>query len=244
MGKNVAIIFAGGVGQRMHNGALPKQFLELHGKPIIIYTLEKFESNPNISDIVIVCVKGWESFLQKKLSLFGITKVIKILTGGKSAIESQFIGIQYVNDLYEDDKETVVLLHDGVRPLVDEKTINKNIDSVRKNGSAITVVPAIETIGFSDDSGKLEKTVDRSKCVMARAPQSYFLSDIHQVHLLAKRENKSDFIDSATMMQYYGHKLYMVVGETNNIKVTTPTDFYIFRAILDAQENEQVFGGK
>lgn len=244
MSKNVAIIFAGGVGQRMQNGALPKQFLELHGKPIIIYTLEKFQNDNNIDEIVIVCVKDWEGFLQKKLDLFGITKAVKILTGGASAIESQFIGIQYVKQHSAASDNTIVLLHDGVRPLVDQQTIDANIKSVQKNGSAITVVPAIETIGFSDHSGRLEKTVDRSKCVMARAPQSYYLKDIYEVHLRAQKDDKTDFIDSATMMQYYGHDLYTVEGGTNNIKVTTPTDFYIFRAILDAQENQQIFGGE
>lgn len=243
MSKNIAIIFAGGVGQRMQNGALPKQFLELHGKPIIIYTLEKFQTNSQIDSIVVVCVSGWEDYLQKKLELFGITKVDKILTGGETAIKSQFIGLDYVQSQISEGEDDVVLLHDGVKPLIDKNTIDKNIESVHQNGSAITVVPAIETIGFKGESGKLERTFDRSKCVMARAPQSYYLSDIYNLHLRAQKDQRNDFVDSATMMQYYDHELYTVEGQTNNIKITTPTDFYIFRAILDAQENQQVFGG-
>ncbi|KRN21396.1 2-C-methyl-D-erythritol 4-phosphate cytidylyltransferase [Secundilactobacillus similis DSM 23365 = JCM 2765] len=222
----------------MHNGALPKQFLELHGKPIIIYTLEKFEQNENIDGIVVVCVKGWERYLRQKIELFNLKKVLKILTGGETAIESQFVGLEFVKNHVKNDAETVVLLHDGVRPLIDETTINKNIVSVQNNRSAITIVPAIETIGFSDTDGELDKFVDRSKCVMARAPQSYFLSDIYATHVKAQKEKKFEFVDSATMMQHYGFKLHTVLGNTNNIKVTTPTDFYIFRAILDAQESE------
>lgn len=240
---NYAIIFAGGVGRRMHNGALPKQFLELHEKPIIIYTLEKFEHDQNIDGIVVVCVKGWEQYLQKKIDLFNLVKVNKILAGGSSAIESQFIGLEYVKKHLSSDDNTVVLLHDGVRPLIDEVTIDKNIASVRANRSAITIVPAIETIGFSDTDGELDKFVDRSKCVMARAPQSYYLNDIFNTHLKAREDENFDFVDSATMMQHYGFKLHTVRGNTNNIKVTTPTDFYIFKAILDAQESAQIFGG-
>lgn len=239
---NYAIIFAGGVGKRMHNGALPKQFLELHSKPIIIYTLEKFERNKNIDGIVVVCVSGWEEYLQNKIDLFGLKKIRKILTGGSSAIESQFIGIEFVKKELTNNDDTIILLHDGVRPLIDEKTINDNVKSVEENGSAITIVPAIETIGFSNKSGEIDKFVDRSKCVMARAPQSYFLNDIYNAHLEVQKNGNVDFIDSATMMQSLGIKLHTVLGNTNNIKVTTPTDFYIFRAILDAQENQQIFG--
>ncbi|MCV3324502.1 2-C-methyl-D-erythritol 4-phosphate cytidylyltransferase [Pediococcus ethanolidurans] len=241
---NYAIIFAGGVGRRMNNGSLPKQFLEVHGKPIIIYTLEKFDRNPLIDGVVVICVAGWEDYLQEKINLFGLNKICKILTGGKTAVKSQFIGIDYVKTNLVNDSDTVVLLHDGVRPLIDQKTIDANIKTVQLNGSAITTVPAIETIGISSESGDLERFVDRSKCVMARAPQSYHLDDVYTVHLKAQLEQKSDlFVDSATMMQYYGFALHTVEGNTENIKVTTQTDFYLFRAILDAREEQQMFGG-
>lgn len=239
---NYAVIFAGGVGRRMNNGALPKQFLEVHGKPIIIYTLEKFERDPLIDAIVVICVSGWEDYLQKKLELFGLKKVVKILTGGKEAIDSQYIGLKYVYDNLEHDEQSVVLLHDGVRPLIDQDTINRNIATVKEKGTAITVVPAIETIGVGATAGKLDQFVDRSKCVLARAPQSYRLESLFETFTQAQAENHHEFVDSATMMQFYGHELFTVLGSTDNIKVTTPTDFYIFRAILDAQENLQVFG--
>lgn len=237
---NYAIIFAGGVGNRMQNGALPKQFLELNDKPIIIYTLEQFEYNDMIDGIIVVCVAGWEDYLQKKLDFFGITKVTKILTGGSSAIESQFIGLDFINNLGEGN--SIVLLHDGVRPLIDQETITKNVECVQKNGSAITVVPAIETISFSGEEGKITKLIEREKCLMARAPQSYLLKNIYNAHLMAQKENRIDFIDSATMMEHYGFDLFTVEGSTSNIKVTTPTDYYIFKAIIDARSNQQVFG--
>lgn len=241
--KNVALIFAGGVGQRMHNGALPKQFLELHGKPIIIYTLEKFEQNTNVDAIVVVCVKGWEKYLQEKINIFGLKKVVKVITGGESAMHSQFLGLKYVKDNLHVDDETLILFHDGVRPLVDEKTINKNIECAKLHGSAITVVPAIETVGLMNSSGELNEFIDRSKSVLARAPQTYKLQNIFNAHMKAAEDGNRKFIDSATMMQFYNYKIYTVEGSPSNIKVTTPTDFYIFRAILDAEENQQIFGG-
>lgn len=241
---NYAVIFAGGVGRRMNNGALPKQFLEVHGKPIIIYTIEKFERDTNIDGIVIVCVSGWEDYLQEKISAFGLKKVKKILTGGKESSDSQYIGVKYIFDALPHDKQTCVLLHDGVRPLIDQSTIDQNIAMVQDKGTAITVVPAIETIGVGQNAGELDRFVDRSKCVLARAPQSYRLEDLHRVFEEAHAERRNDFIDSATMMQHYGYPLYTVTGSADNIKVTTPTDFYIFRAILDAQESSQIFGGR
>ncbi|MBP5810097.1 IspD/TarI family cytidylyltransferase [Lactiplantibacillus argentoratensis] len=241
---NYALIFAGGVGKRMRNGALPKQFLELHGKPIIIYTLEKFEENPSIDGIIVVCVSGWEDYLQKKIDRFNIKKVKKVLTGGKTAIESQFIALDYVKkDLKQDPEKTYVLLHDGVRPLIDQDTINKNIECVHQHGTAVTVVPAIETIAISGENHSIDELMDRSKCVMARAPQSYLLANIYRAYSKAQEDEDNTFIDSATMMMHYGYELYTVEGTTNNIKVTTPIDFYIFKAILDAESNEQVFGG-
>ncbi|NLR09052.1 MULTISPECIES: 2-C-methyl-D-erythritol 4-phosphate cytidylyltransferase [Lactobacillaceae] len=241
---NYAIVFAGGVGRRMNNGALPKQFLELNNKPIIIYTLEQFEMNNNVDGIIVVCVSGWKEYLRKKIDLFGLKKVKKILTGGSSALESQFVGVRYIKEnLVVNGKDTYVLLHDGVRPLVDQETINSNIKDVKIYGSAITVVPAIETIAISSTNSKISKLLNRDDCLMARAPQSYRLDKLWRTYLEAKNDENLSFIDSATMMQTYGCELHTVLGKTNNIKVTTPVDFYIFKAIMDARMNEQVFGG-
>lgn len=241
---NYAIVFAGGVGRRMQNGSLPKQFLELNGKPIIIHTLDKFEQSPLIDAIVVVCVSGWETYLQKKVDFFGLKKVVAILTGGKTAEASQFVGLDYVKANLAVDKSTIVLLHDGVRPLIDQELIKNNILCVKKYGSAITVVPAIETVGLSEKPGTLARFVDRSKCVLARAPQSYLFNNIFSARLKASADQKNNFIDSATMMQYYGYSLHTVEGSPSNIKITTPTDFFVFKALVDAQETQQIFGGQ
>lgn len=238
--KHLGIIFAGGTGQRMNTAAMPKQFLELHGKPILIYTLEVFQRHPKIDGIILVCLNSWIDYCQELLERFHITKVMKIVPGGKNGQESIFNGLNAAYSLI--DVKCVVLIHDGVRPLINIKTISDNIESVIQKGNAITVAPAIETIVVKSNDESLGDIIDRSQCQVAKAPQSFYLEDIYQAHLKAKQENQLNFIDSASMMKYYNYKLYPVVGPNENIKITTPSDFYIFRAILDAKESSQIMG--
>ena len=143
---NIALIFAGGTGQRMNAGAVPEQFLKLHGKPIIIYTIEQFENHTQIDEIVVVCLEKWIPYLKKLLENFCIRKVNVIVPGGKTGQESIYNGIKVIFEKFPSD--SIVLVHDGVRPLIDEATITANIDSVKKYGNAITVTPAIETLSL------------------------------------------------------------------------------------------------
>lgn len=237
---NTALIFAGGTGQRMKSATKPKQFLELYGKPIIIYTIELFENNEEIDGIVVVCLESWIPYLEKLLDKFQIKKVKAIVPGGDSGQASIRNGVNKLSELYPED--SIVLIHDGVRPLITDKTITDNIATVRKFGNCITTAPAIETIALKTDTELVGDIIERSKAVMARAPQSFYLKDIKKSHDMAVEEGKEDFIDSACMMKYYGHRLHIVEGPSENIKITTPTDFYCFRAITDSRENSQIFG--
>ncbi len=170
---------------------------------------------------------------------FYLTKVLDIVPGGNCGQDSIYNGL-YALSKFAKSKDDIVLIHDGVRPLIDDKTIKDNIECVREKGNAVTVAKAIETIVLLDKDGNVESVEDRTKCNMARAPQSFFFKDIYAAHLKAIAENKHDFIDSAMMMSYYGCKLHTVLGPANNIKVTTPMDFYMLKAILDAKENSQI----
>lgn len=239
---NIAVIFAGGVGIRMHTKAVPKQFLEVHGKPIIIYTIEKFETNKNIDGIVVVCHKDWIHYLNKILEKYKIEKVIEVVAGGKNGQESIYKGLCSVEKKYGID-DVIVLIHDGVRPMINQDIINVNIESVLKNGSAITVNSANETI-ITFEEAHVERIVDRSKAKLAKAPQSFWLKDIILVHRTAIKDNNLEVIDSCSLMKQYGLSLTMVEGPKNNIKITTPEDFYMFRALEDAIENEQLISGE
>ena len=237
---NIAIIFAGGTGQRMNTTSKPKQFLELHGKPILIYTLEHFQNHPEIDYIILVCLEGWINYCKEILEKFHITKVCKVIPGGDSGQASIFNGLKTASEMF--DGSTIVLIHDGVRPLINHQIISDNISSVRENGSAITVSPAIETIVMKRDDSYVGEIIERSHCELAKAPQSFYLKDIYNVHLKAQAEGKNYFIDSASIMKYYGFDLSTVQGPSENIKITTPSDFYIFRAMIDARENMQILG--
>lgn len=236
---NIAIIFAGGTGNRMNTKSKPKQFLELHNKPILVYTLEVFNNHSEIDGIILVILESWVGYCEELVEKFRLNKVKAVVAGGETALQSQRNGLVKAEELFGTD--SIVLIHDGVRPLVDEETISRNIESVKTRGTAITVTPAIETITVRTETGEVGEIIERSKVEMARAPQSFYLSEILEAHRRSEEEGLT-FIDSASMMQHYGHKLYTVEGSPENIKITTPNDFYTFRALVDARENSQIFG--
>lgn len=239
---NIAVIFAGGSGLRMHAGDIPKQFLEMHKKPIIIYTLEVFDSHPEIDAIVIACKEDWIDRLEQMIYRYRINKVKKIVPGGKTGQMSIYCGLLAAEEVSKGEK-SVVLIHDGVRPLINEKVISDNITCVKMHGSAITTGIVQETIMAVTEEGKIDYVPDRTHSRVAKAPQSFWLNDILSAHRNAQAERKFDFIDSCTMMKYYNHDLFLVDGPLENIKITTPSDYYTMRALLDAQENMQLFQG-
>ncbi|SEQ46469.1 2-C-methyl-D-erythritol 4-phosphate cytidylyltransferase [Treponema bryantii] len=236
---NNALIFAGGSGTRMNSRAKPKQFLQFYGKELIIHTLENFQNHPEIDNIVIVCIEDWIPFLNKLLDKYQIDKVRKVVPGGSSGQESIYNGLCAIKEFAPDD--SVVLVHDGVRPFVNENIISECITSVKEHGSAITVTPAIETIATITD-GKITSITDRSKCFHAKAPQCFVMGELLAAHEKARKEGNTNMIDSASLMKYYGHDLYTVQGNFDNIKITTPADFYTFKALYEVREQQQIFG--
>lgn len=238
---NIAVIFAGGSGVRMNTKSRPKQFLDLNGKPIIIYTLELFDNHPQIDGIVVVCIESWIPFLQKMLKKFEINKVVKIIPGGATAQESTLKGLFAAEEYAGDNKNAIVLIHDGVRPLITEETITDNIKKVKEVGSCITVIPATETFVVKQEDGMLS-IPNRANCMLARAPQSFYLKDILKVHRQNLAGDNISYIDSCSMMSAYGYKLGIVEGPVENIKITTPTDYFVFRAMAEVHENQQIFG--
>ncbi|MCH5216319.1 MAG: 2-C-methyl-D-erythritol 4-phosphate cytidylyltransferase [Muribaculaceae bacterium] len=237
--KNIAIIFAGGSGKRMNTKSRPKQFLEFRSKPIIIYTLELFDNHPQIDGIVIACLEEWIPYLQKMIRKFEISKVQAIVPGGETGQDSIRAGLEAAETI--GDKDSIVLIHDGVRPLITEQTITDNIECVRQFGTCITCIPATETFIVSRSDGGLDIPT-RADSHIARAPQSFRLGDILAAHRRAVEEGRHDFIDSCSMMSHYGYKLHTIEGPIENIKITTPTDYFIFKAMVDVHENQQIFG--
>ncbi len=239
--KNIAVIFAGGVGKRMNSKDLPKQFLEIYNKPIIVHTIEFFEKNENIDGIVVACHSDWLDYFNNLIYKYRLDKIKKVVPGGETGQLSIYNGLCAAKELVGDE-ECIVLIHDGVRPLINIDLITKNIEDVKKYGSSITSGIVKETIVEIDDEGGIKLVPDRAHSRVAKAPQCFYLKDILDAHSKALDENITTFIDSCTMMNHYGYKLHMTDGPYENIKITTPDDFYTMRAILQAKEDAQLKG--
>lgn len=244
---NIALIFAGGSGTRMNTKSRPKQFLELNGKPIIIYTIELFDNHPDINGIVVVCIESWIPFLEKQLRKFEINKVVKIVAGGSTGQESIYNGLlaaeSYTKNI--ETQDSIVLIHDGVRPLITEDTITENIKTVREFGNCVTCVAATETIVIEreeKDGAPFHETPPRTSCFIARAPQSFYLKDIIKCHRQAISDGILSFVDSCSMVKHYGQRIHKILGPVENIKITTPTDYFVLRAMIEVHENQQIFG--
>lgn len=223
----------------MNSRSKPKQFLEMHGKPIIIYTLEHFEYHESIDTIVIVCIREWIEELRVMLKRFGITKVKGIIPGGETGHDSIYNGLLFMKaDSHDDD---IVLIHDGVRPLITAELITQNIEAVKKYGSAITAEPSRESVVRSADGENICEVPLRSQMYVAKAPQSFFFGRILDLYEKAKQtENRT--VDSAHLCSLYGEPMHLVLSTKNNIKITEPADFYIYRALYEAIEGQQIFG--
>lgn len=236
---NIAVIFAGGTGTRMQTKNKPKQFLMVHGKPIIVHTIEKFEKHKDIDGIIVVCLEEWIDYMKEMQYRFRLDKIGKIVPGGSTGQLSIYNGLVAAKEVYGED-DNIVLIHDGVRPLITEQLISDNIESVKKYGTAITCTVAKETVMLVDDNNLVDDVPSREKSRFAKAPQSFFLKDILNAQNKAIADGYDNMIDSCTLMKTYGYNLSVVIGSSDNIKITTPDDFYIFRALYDARENQQL----
>ncbi len=237
-----ALIFAGGVGRRMNANGTPKQFLSVYGKPIIIHTLNHFQKHQKVDDIVLVCVESHLDYMLELAEEHKITKIIKVTAGGNTGQESISIGLETLQKLgaAHDD---IVLIHDGVRPLITSQLITENIQTVKKFGTAISATLATETFCLVDPKdSSVETILPRERCMLAKAPQSFRFGDIYAAHQWAKDNIVTDAIDSADLMKRFGKELHFVPCSSKNIKITRPIDFYILKGIMDANESMQIIG--
>ncbi|MDO5154699.1 MAG: IspD/TarI family cytidylyltransferase [Eubacteriales bacterium] len=238
---NIAIIFAGGSGVRMGAG-VPKQFLEINGKPIIIHTLQLFQYHKMIDKIYVSILKDYVSYMKELVEDYHLSKVVSVIPGGETAQDSIYNALKKAEEENPDD--SVVLLHDGVRPFVSYDVIANNIDSVKEHGNAITCTACYETILLSKDGKQVDSVPYRKDTFAAQAPQSFVLKDIIAAHdvVRARPEGYENMVDACTILKSQGLPVHMVEGNRGNIKVTTPEDVYMYRALLQYKENEQAFG--
>ena len=235
---NIALVFAGGNGSRM-GAAVPKQFLEIRGKPVLAHTLALFQNHPQIDCIWLVVAADQIEFARALASKYGVTKLAGVVSGGDSAQESIYNGLATLRASYP--PETVVLLHDGVRPYVDQQVISDNIAAVVAHGNAVTFTPCYETIVISKDGRTIDALPYRRESYTAQAPQSFRLGDIlaaHE-HIRARPERYTDMIDQATICRTLGIPIHLVPGNRGNIKITTPEDLCMLAALLAWREDKK-----
>ncbi len=228
---NLALIFSGGVGKRMNSGDIPKQFLQIGGQSILSLTVEKFQRHPQIDGILIVCVETHTQQFHAEVAKHGLSKVIDVISGGASAQESILIGLRRLSRFSE--QNDTVLIHDGVRPIIDDDLISRNIAAVDAHGSAVTIVSCNETILYREDATSAQyKALDRMSCVIARAPQCYKIDDVLPAAEQAFSAG-TEFVDTYSLMENFGVSAAPVECDQSNIKITTHSDFLTAKILIE-----------
>tara|TARA_B100002019_G_scaffold96729_1_gene83259 strand:- start:7456 stop:8178 length:723 start_codon:yes stop_codon:yes gene_type:complete len=238
---NFALILTGGVGQRLRKSGLPKQFIELYGKPIVAHTIEKFEHCKEIDQIIVVCHSSWLEKMHAIINKFEFKKVISIVPGGKERHDSVELGLQEVKK--KSKKEDLVLIHDGVRPLVKEKTIVENIRIAKENGNAMTVRPVVESVVVTEgETAENADFKDRDNTYTLTSPQTFKINELILAYKELKKITSEPILDSSLVYAKLGKKIHLVKEQELNLKITTAEDFYYFRSILELEEKKLIFG--
>jgi len=234
---NIALVIGGGTGSRTGQ-YIPKQFIHINEKPIIIYTLEKFQHVKEIDAIVVVCLEDWQGALSAYALQYGISKLKWIVPGGNTGQQSIFNGLAYLQDKCGEDD--IVIIHDGIRPMVAESVILSCISVCREHGNGVTALPVYEQVFTVKDGQSTDTYIQREKLRILQTPQAYRYGTIWEAYRKGFEENIG--IQGAsyanTLMADLGYVLYFAEGSTKNIKITTKDDIEIFRAMLNAQKGK------
>lgn len=234
MRKNIAIVIAGGSGARMHQD-IPKQFINIFDKPVIIYTLEAFQRHPAIDAIEVVCLDGWHEVLRAYCRQFGITKLENVVSGGQCGQESIFNGITDVRTRH--DADDIVLIHDSIRPMVSEEIISDCIRVCNQYGNATTVIPCAEAMLTTSDGIGSDGQYPRNSLKRTQTPQAFILGELIDAHDEAREKGINNSVASCTLFVELGKKVYFSTGAEKNVKLTTPEDIEIFKSLLTCKKD-------
>lgn len=237
--KKVALIIAGGSGSRMHQD-IPKQFITVNEKPVLVYTLEVFEKHPEIDSIAVVCIEGWEQVLWAYAKQFNIDKLKYVVSGGKNGQESIRNGVYELRRFF--DKDDIVLIHDAIRPMVSAEIISDCIRVAVQYGNATTVIPCAEAILQTEDGKEAKGSYPRDFLKRTQTPQAFKIGDIYNLHKRAIEVGITNSVASCTLMIELGEKVYFSTGSEKNIKLTTVEDIDIFKALLVAKRSDWLKG--
>ncbi len=239
----IAVVFAGGTGSRMRSAQQPKQFLPVEGKPVLAHTLEHFQKHPGVDAVYVSCMAAYIDEAWQLVRAWGLDKVRHIVPGGASAQESIYNGMRSASADGLPD-HTVVLVHDGVRPLINRELISRNIATAREHGNAITAIPCFETIARSVDAAATIKSVtQRNEMHVLQAPQTFALGPACRANARSEQDGLlGTFVDQAQLMRHYGEQLHMVLGFRGNVKLTTDLDLLQFQLLARSGQMDRVIG--
>jgi 2-C-methyl-D-erythritol 4-phosphate cytidylyltransferase len=233
--SNIALLIAGGSGNRMRQD-IPKQFLTVNERPVIVYTLEAFEKHPEIEAIAVVCIEGWEQVLWAYAKQFNISKLKYVVPGGKNGQDSIRNGVYELAKHY--DSDDLVLIHDAIRPMVSAEIISDNIRVARENGNAITVIPCAEAMLETENGISSVGSYPRDRLKRTQTPQAFKIGDICDLHKRALEAGITNSVASCTLMIEVGEQVFFSAGSEKNIKLTTVEDIDIFKALLVAKRSD------
>jgi len=226
---NIALIIAGGSGRRMHQ-EIPKQFLNVNDKPVIVYTLEAFQSHPDIDKIGVVCLDGWHDILRAYARQYQIDKMDWVVSGGENGQSSIRSGVFEAERRY--GGSDIILVHDAIRPMVSHDIISDCIVQCKKFGSAVVVTPCNTVVLGRGSDETSNRVVPRDQLAITQTPQAFPIRKLADAHRRALEQGITNSIASCTMMIELGETVHFSIGEETNIKLTTPSDLKIFKALL------------
>lgn len=232
---NIALLIAGGSGHRMGQ-EIPKQFLTVNERPVIVYALETFQKHVDVDIISVVCLEGWERILWAYANQFNISKLKHIVVGGKSGQESIRNGVYELEKYYSPND--IVLIHDAIRPMVSVEIISDCIVKTRQYGSAIATIPCAEAMLQTENGIISTGSYSRDKLRRAQTPQGFRLGKICDLHRKALEKGITNAVASCTLMIEMGEQVYFSAGSERNIKLTTVEDIDIFKALLAAERSD------
>lgn len=232
---NICLLIAGGSGNRMHQD-IPKQFITVNERPVIVYTLEAFEKHPEIDAIGVVCIEGWEQVLWAYAKQFNITKLRHVMPGGMNGQNSICNGIMELEKHY--DPDDIVLVHDAIRPMVSAEIISDNIRVAMEYGNAITVIPCAEAMMQTENGLVSVGSYPRDRLKRTQTPQAFHIGPFCDLHRRALKAGITNSVASCTLMIEMGEQVYFSSGSEKNIKLTTVEDIDIFKALLAAKRSD------
>lgn len=233
--SNIGLIIAGGSGNRMGQN-IPKQFITVNERPVIVYTLEAFEKHPEIDAIAVVCIDGWEQVLWAYAKQFNINKLKYLISGGSNGQASIRNGVYELEKHFE--KDDIVLIHDAIRPMVSAEIISDCIRVTNQYGNAVTVIPCAEAMLQTENGLISSDSFPRDKLKRTQTPQAFKIGEICELHRQALKNGITNSVASCTLMIEMGKQVYFSSGSEKNIKLTTVEDIDIFKALLAAKRSD------